>query len=109
MSDAKQHRFTPLTRRAVLGGAAVTGVGAFLAPAARAAADGVSGPGSVDGPLIGPAHGPVNQRSIDAVAARLNHHLIALRRDIHRHPEIAGEERRTAAVVADQLRSAGLA
>lgn len=99
MSDAKDHRRTPLTRRAVLGGTAVAG--AFLAPAARAAADGLSGPGSVVG--------PVYQRSVDAVAARLDQHLVALRRDIHRHPEIAGGEGRTAAVVADQLRSAGLA
>ncbi|MFG1603372.1 M20 family metallopeptidase [Actinoplanes sp. NPDC049265] len=35
--------------------------------------------------------------------------LIALRRDLHAHPEPAGQERRTAAVVAARLRHAGLA
>ena len=34
--------------------------------------------------------------------------LIELRREIHRHPELAGEERRTAGLVAEQLRAAGL-
>lgn len=34
--------------------------------------------------------------------------LIELRREIHRHPELAGEERRTAGLVAEQLREAGL-
>jgi amidohydrolase len=34
--------------------------------------------------------------------------LIALRRDLHRHPELSLEERRTAAVVAERLHRAGL-
>src|SRR6201995_1347195 len=34
--------------------------------------------------------------------------LIALRRDLHRHPELSFEERRTAAVVAERLHRAGL-
>ncbi|WP_214319537.1 M20 metallopeptidase family protein [Nonomuraea sediminis] len=34
--------------------------------------------------------------------------LIELRREIHRHPELAGAERRTAALIADALREAGL-
>ncbi|WP_067506512.1 M20 family metallopeptidase [Actinoplanes sp. TFC3] len=34
--------------------------------------------------------------------------LVALRREIHRHPELAGEERQTAGLVAEQLRAAGL-
>lgn len=34
--------------------------------------------------------------------------LIELRREIHRHPELAGEEKQTAGLVADQLRAAGL-
>ncbi|GIM95895.1 M20 metallopeptidase family protein [Paractinoplanes toevensis] len=34
--------------------------------------------------------------------------LIQLRRAIHRHPELAGEERETAGLVAEQLRAAGL-
>jgi metal-dependent amidase/aminoacylase/carboxypeptidase family protein len=34
--------------------------------------------------------------------------LIELRREIHSHPELAGEERETAGLVADQMREAGL-
>ncbi len=34
--------------------------------------------------------------------------LIELRRDLHRHPELAGQEERTARVIADRLISAGL-
>ena len=34
--------------------------------------------------------------------------LIAIRQDIHRHPEVGFEERRTAALVADRLRQWGL-
>lgn len=38
----------------------------------------------------------------------LDEDLIALRREIHRRPELAGEERETAGLVAEQLRAAGL-
>jgi metal-dependent amidase/aminoacylase/carboxypeptidase family protein len=38
----------------------------------------------------------------------LDEELIELRREIHRHPELAGEERETAGLVAEQLREAGL-
>jgi metal-dependent amidase/aminoacylase/carboxypeptidase family protein len=34
--------------------------------------------------------------------------LIAVRRDIHRHPDLSGHESRTAGVVADRLRALGL-
>jgi amidohydrolase len=34
--------------------------------------------------------------------------LIELRRDLHRHPELSGQEERTAKVVADRLKSLGL-
>jgi len=34
--------------------------------------------------------------------------LIALRRDLHRHPELSGEEQRTAGIVAERLRALGL-
>ncbi|MEO0701648.1 MAG: amidohydrolase [Pseudomonadota bacterium] len=34
--------------------------------------------------------------------------LIALRRDLHKHPELGFEEKRTAAIVADHLRALGL-
>ncbi|MFF7313482.1 amidohydrolase [Streptomyces sp. NPDC008137] len=53
--------------------------------------------------------GPLGQARVDAEVARLEDGLIRLRRDIHRHPEPPGEERRTAGVVARELRAAGLA
>ena len=34
--------------------------------------------------------------------------LIAVRRDIHRHPEVSGQEERTARIVADRLNALGL-
>ena len=76
-----------VSRRAVLGGVAAGIAAAGIAPAwaARAAGD-----------------------PIDTVAAALDRRLIALRRDLHRHPEAPGQERRTAAVVARELRAAGL-
>lgn len=44
----------------------------------------------------------------DWPVTNLDDELIALRREIHRHPELAGEERETAGLVAEQLRAAGL-
>ncbi|MFB8210979.1 M20 family metallopeptidase [Streptomyces sp. NPDC056010] len=38
----------------------------------------------------------------------LDEELTAVRREIHRRPELAGEERETAGLVAEQLRAAGL-
>lgn len=43
------------------------------------------------------------------MTADLDGDLTALRRDMHRWPELAGGERRTAALVADRLRAEGLA
>ncbi|MFC9127814.1 M20 family metallopeptidase [Streptomyces sp. NPDC057099] len=57
----------------------------------------------------GGRRGPLGQGPVDAEVARLEGGLIRLRRDIHRHPELPGEERRTAGVVARELRAAGLA
>lgn len=51
----------------------------------------------------------MDQRSIDTTMAAIGSDLVALRRDVHDHPEVAGEERRTAGLVADRLRGAGLA
>lgn len=85
-----------ISRRTVLGGAAAGVAGAGLSPALAARAGNVS------------ALRPVDGKSVDAVASRLDRDLIELRRDIHRHPEIAGQERRTAAVVARRLRATGL-
>jgi metal-dependent amidase/aminoacylase/carboxypeptidase family protein len=48
------------------------------------------------------------QTSLDATVAEIDDELVALRRTIHRHPELAGGEHRTAALVADRLRRAGL-
>ncbi|MFD0308477.1 M20 family metallopeptidase [Streptomyces sp. NPDC127119] len=59
--------------------------------------------------VAGGWRGPVTQAAVDAEAARLDRVLIQLRRDVHRHPEAPGQEQRTAAVVARELRAAGLA
>lgn len=82
-------------RRAVLGGAAATGAGALLGSvgAAEAAAHGARG---------------IDQRVIDRITARVERGAVELRRSVHRHPELAGEERRTAALVARRLAAAGL-
>jgi metal-dependent amidase/aminoacylase/carboxypeptidase family protein len=78
-----------VSRRVLLGGAAA---------AAVLAQGGVA---SAAGALI-------DRRSVDDVACRLDAGLVALRRDIHQHPEVAGQEQRTAALVASRLRAAGL-
>lgn len=44
----------------------------------------------------------------DLPVTNLDEELIALRREIHRRPELAGAERETAGLVAEQLREAGL-
>lgn len=86
-----------LTRRSVLGGAVALGAGGVLATGvpAQAIAGAAAGPSGLDG-------------RIDALTARLDADLIALRREIHRHPELSGGEIHTAALVADRLRAAGL-
>lgn len=81
-----------LSRRTLIGGAVA---GAGLTPT-QAFADHDRKPEPLDPELVA------------AAAARLDSSLIALRRDLHRHPELAGRERRTAAVVAGRLRAAGL-
>ncbi len=45
-------------------------------------------------------------RFIDRVE-ELRDELVSVRRDLHRHPEISGEEERTARIVAERLRAAG--
>ncbi|WP_433730493.1 M20 metallopeptidase family protein [Actinoplanes sp. CA-051413] len=77
-------------------GSAAGLIGAGLAPAGAAHASG------------GPRRGPVDQHAVDAVAARLDGSLIDLRRQLHSHPETSGQEKRTAEVVAQRLRAAGL-
>lgn len=44
------------------------------------------------------------ERRLEAVRSE----LIAIRRDIHQHPEVSGQEQRTAGVVANRLRGLGL-
>jgi len=51
--------------------------------------------------------GPVPAQ-VEAVLQREESRLIAIRRDLHRNPELSGEERRTAQVVADAMRRLGL-
>ncbi len=51
--------------------------------------------------------GPVAAQ-IDAIIQRDEDAWIALRRDLHRHPEVSGDERRTAQVVATEMRKLGL-
>ncbi|WP_431047289.1 M20 metallopeptidase family protein [Streptomyces sp. P1-3] len=65
--------------------------------------------GSAGRAVAGGWRGPVVQGAVDSEVARLERGLIDLRRDIHRHPELPGRERRTAGVVARELRAAGLA
>ena len=83
-----------LARRTVLAGAAAASAAMVWGTAGRAVAHGRTG--------------PVAQGSVDAEVARLERGLVALRRDIHQHPELPGQERRTAGVVARELRVAGL-
>ena len=63
--------------------------------------------------LLGAAPGQGQGESTlhDHFAARLEGartELIEVRRDLHRHPEVSGEEERTAGVVAERLRGLGL-
>jgi metal-dependent amidase/aminoacylase/carboxypeptidase family protein len=46
--------------------------------------------------------------AIERALVRAESGLIALRRDIHQHPELSGAEARTAALVAERLRALGL-
>ena len=48
------------------------------------------------------------QQELDRRAASVNAKVVAWRRDIHEHPELSGEERRTAALVAEHLRGLGM-
>lgn len=85
-----------VSRRAVLGAAAVAATGAVLVAPSAAYASHKS------------ASRPVDQDSVDVIASRLDRDLIELRRDIHQHPELSGQEHRTAHAVALRLRAAGL-
>ena len=45
---------------------------------------------------------------VDALAASVQANVLAWRRDLHQHPELGNHETRTAAKVAEHLRSLGL-
>jgi amidohydrolase len=60
------------------------------------------------GVAVGTAHAEITPADLDAAAAALEPQVIEWRRDLHRHPELANREFRTAAKVADHLRSLGL-
>lgn len=49
---------------------------------------------------------PLAER-VDALAAALSPQVVAWRRDLHEHPELGNREFRTAAIVAEHLRSLG--
>ncbi|GAA4913144.1 amidohydrolase [Stackebrandtia albiflava] len=83
---------TVLNRRTLLGGTAAAVAVAALPGTGRASGD---SPKGLD-------------RSVEALTDELRDDLIALRRDLHAHPEGPGEERRTAGVVAARLRACGL-
>jgi len=57
---------------------------------------------------VGAARAEITPADLDAAAAALEPQVIEWRRDFHRHPELANREFRTAAKVADHLRSLGL-
>jgi len=46
---------------------------------------------------------------LEAAVAAAMPSLVALRRDVHQHPELSFQEHRTAALIAERLRTAGLA
>jgi amidohydrolase len=48
------------------------------------------------------------QSKIKTLSAQIRHKLIAIRRDLHMHPELSGEEERTAGIVAERLKELGL-
>src|SRR5688572_23527062 len=50
----------------------------------------------------------VNGAELRAAAEAIAEEVVETRRDIHRHPELAYEEQRTAALVAERLRALGL-
>lgn len=64
---------------------------------------GASAPGEPTTPAEVPA-----TEAIVRVTESLTPELVALRRDVHQHPELSGREERTAARIADELRALGL-
>lgn len=50
----------------------------------------------------------MRETQIAQLTENLRHELSATRRDFHMHPELSGQEQRTAGIVADKLRELGL-
>lgn len=75
--------------------------------------DGGGGTGAVEqvvAPLrsLAPAPSDPEAAELSAVVAELRQQLVAIRRDLHAHPELARTEERTTRVVAEALTAAGL-
>jgi amidohydrolase len=86
-----------LNRRDIVAGACACGVGALIgAVPKRALAAEI---------MAAPAR-PIHQR-LDAAAAAIEARMIEWRRDIHQNPELGNQEMRTAAIVAQHLRTLG--
>jgi metal-dependent amidase/aminoacylase/carboxypeptidase family protein len=64
--------------------------------------------GGAQGGALQPVPPGPPQAQVEAVLQRDESRFIAIRRDLHRNPELSGEERRTAQVVADAMRRLGL-
>jgi metal-dependent amidase/aminoacylase/carboxypeptidase family protein len=82
------------TRDPWLGGVALAAACALLAPAGATAQEETAHEADLLSSFVERVEG-------------LRSELIDVRRDLHRHPEISGQEERTAGIVADRLRSAG--
>ncbi|MHB1224833.1 MAG: amidohydrolase [Gemmatimonadaceae bacterium] len=80
--------------RTLLGTSMLVALGVLVAPAALAQSQ-IGGPGAL-------------QAEIDRRTAAAEARVVAWRRDIHQHPELSNEETRTAALVAEHLRSLGM-
>ncbi|MCY1355257.1 putative hydrolase YxeP [compost metagenome] len=52
--------------------------------------------------------GPITAQQLDQGITRVESRVVAWRRDIHQHPELSGQEVRTARLVADHLRTLGM-
>jgi amidohydrolase len=50
----------------------------------------------------------VSSSAVAALVEKLEPDLIALRRDLHRHPELGFAEERTASIVAQEIQRVGL-
>ena len=89
--------FIGLHRRDIVAGACACGLGALIGAASKRAlgADIVAAPAR-----------PIHQR-LDVAAAAIEARMIGWRRDIHQHPELGNQEIRTAALVAQHLRTLG--